>query len=79
MQLPIVFPVVLIVGGPVLLAILWRLADLRGLREPSSSFDDLASTLDHVRERVNGGEKIAPIDAQRLRAALKSLNEALGG
>ena len=78
MQLPIVFPVVLIVGGLVLLALLWRFADLHRLREPSSSFDDLASTLDHVRARVSGGEKIAPIDAQRLRAAVKSLNEALG-
>ena len=78
MQLPLVFPVVLIVGGLVLLALLWRFTDLRGPREPSHSFDDLASTLDEVRERVNGGEKIPPTTARRLRSAIRWLNEALG-
>jgi hypothetical protein len=77
-QLPLVFPVGLIIGGLVLLALLWRFADLRGLRRTSSPLDDLASTLDQVRERVNGGEKIPPTTAQRLRAALTSLSEALG-
>lgn len=78
MQLPLVFPVVLIVGGLVLLALLWRFADLRGLRKPPDSFDDLASTLDEARDRVDGGEKISATTVRRLRVALTSLSEALG-
>ena len=78
MQLPLVFPVVLIVGGLLLLALLWRFADLRGLRGPSHGLDELATTLDQVRDRVNGGEQIPPGTAARLRNALASLNEALG-
>ena len=77
MQWPIVFPVVLIVGGLMLLVLLWRFVDAR--RESSSvALDDLASTLDRLRDRLNSGEEIPAGTAHRLRTALTSLSEALG-
>ena len=78
MELPIVFPVVLIVGGLVVLALLWRYMELGRVIEQADPFEALATELDQARKRVKRGEKLRQSTAHRIRAALTSLTEASG-
>jgi hypothetical protein len=75
-QPPLLVPVIMIVAGLAIFALLLRRANERkngGRRQ----LDELAGLLDDVRARVDDGEQFSATAAARLRTALHSLLHTL--
>jgi hypothetical protein len=70
-------PVVMIVAGLAVLAVLFRSADLRGKRGPSQRLDQVTEMLEQVQQRVRDGETIPPQIAVELRKATALLADTL--
>ena len=73
----LVVPVVMIVAGLAVCALLLRFTDVRKRRDVEPRFDDVPRLLDDIRARVDGGEAMPAATAIRVRDALTSLLAAL--
>jgi hypothetical protein len=70
-------PTLMIVAGLAMLAVLFRLGDLRKRHEPLHRLDDVAALLDDARSRIRGGEEFSARTARDLRRGMESLADVL--
>ena len=71
------FPALIIVTGLALLAVLFRLGDLRKRQEPLHRIDDVVDLLEDTRKRIRSGEEVSPETAHDLRRRITLLEDVL--